>query len=49
VRALAWRIAFVVGAILVYVVGTYAPLPGMHLGTWAQVVLRPLSSYLMNY
>jgi preprotein translocase subunit SecY len=39
---LAWRIAFTVGALLICVVGTYIPLPGTDIDTWAQLVLRPL-------
>jgi preprotein translocase subunit SecY len=40
------RIAFSVGALVVYVVGTHAPIPGIHLTAWAQWINQPLTSHL---
>jgi preprotein translocase subunit SecY len=40
------RIAFTVGALVVYVVGTHAPVPGIQLTAWAQWIGQPLTSYL---
>jgi preprotein translocase subunit SecY len=40
------RIAFTLGALVVYVIGTHAPVPGVRLTAWVQWISQPLTSYL---